>query len=259
MRHVASDLLERLIELAGAASAAVIQVYERRFEVSYKDDGSPLTEADMASHRLISEGLGRIEPDVPVISEENATAAAADELRGRRFWLVDPLDGTKEFVKRNGEFTVNIALIGEDGAPRLGVVSAPTLGSTYAGIVGEGAWRIEAGGQRVGIRVDRDVSEGWIVVGSRSHRNARLMEEFLEGRRVRDFIAVGSSLKFCRLAEGAAHLYPRFGRTMEWDTAAGHAVLLASGGAVETFDGKPLAYAKPGLDNPHFVARTCPL
>jgi 3'(2'), 5'-bisphosphate nucleotidase len=244
--------LESVIALVTTASSEVLDVYRRPFEVEIKDDGTPLTEADLRSHRVLAAGLGPLLPDTPVISEESPAAAQTGAGRPR-FWLVDPLDGTKEFVRRTDEFTVNVALI-ENGRPVLGVVSAPALGTLYAGIPNETAFRIDPGGQREPIRV-RSGSEALVVVGSRSHGDPRRMEEFLAGREVQQFLAVGSSLKFCRIAEGAADLYPRFGRTMEWDTAAGHAVLLAAGGRVETLDGQPLGYGKPGLDNPHFVAR----
>jgi 3'(2'), 5'-bisphosphate nucleotidase len=248
-----NQCLDTVIDLVREASAKVLEVYHRPFEVEHKDDGSPLTEADLASHRILVAGLEGLIVDAPVISEESAEANR--ETAASRFWLVDPLDGTREFVNRNGEFTVNVALI-EDGTPRLGVVSAPVLGKIYAGIVGDGAFRIDGDGGRTPITVNRDIEDGIVVVGSRSHGDPELMERFLEGRNVRDFRAAGSSLKFCTVAEGLADLYPRFGRTMEWDTAAGHAVLLAAGGYVETLDGQPLRYGKPGLDNPHFVARS---
>lgn len=248
-----TECLETVIDLVRAASASVLEVYQRPFEVERKDDGSPLTEADLASHRILVAGLENLIENTPVISEESAEATGGTT--ASRFWLVDPLDGTREFVNRNGEFTVNVALI-EDGAPRLGVVAAPVLGKIYAGIVGDGAFRIKSDGSRTAIQVNPDIADGIVVVGSRSHGNPELMERFLSGRKVRDFRAAGSSLKFCTVAEGRADLYPRFGRTMEWDTAAGHAVLLAAGGYVETLDGQPLGYGKPGLDNPHFVARS---
>jgi 3'(2'), 5'-bisphosphate nucleotidase len=246
--------LERVIELVRTASSRVLEVYRQPFEVEQKEDGSPLTEADMASHRVLVDGLEGLLPGTPVISEESADPVLTSH-PGRRFWLVDPLDGTKEFIKRRGEFTVNVALV-EDGTPELGVVAAPALDTIYAGIVGETAFRIDPSGERQPIRVNRNTGEGLIVVGSRSHGDPEAMDRYLDGREVREFIGVGSSLKFCRIAEGKADLYPRFGRTMEWDTAAGHAVLLAAGGTVETLDGTPLRYGKPGLDNPHFVART---
>jgi 3'(2'), 5'-bisphosphate nucleotidase len=245
-------LLESVIRLVGEASSRVLEVYGRPFDVELKSDGSPLTEADLGAHRVLVAGLAPLLPGVPVISEESPpeahTGAAAP-----RFWLVDPIDGTKEFVRRTGEFTVNVALIRE-GRPLLGVVSAPALDTLYAGIVGETAFRIDPDGQRKPLRV-RQPGDGIVVVGSRSHGDPRRMEKFLEGRDVREFVGVGSSLKFCRIAEGRADLYPRFGRTMEWDTAAGHAVLAAAGGRVETLEGDPLGYGKPGLENPHFVAR----
>ncbi len=170
-----------------------------------------------------------------------------------QFWLVDPLDGTKEFVSRNGEFTVNIALI-ENGLPVLGVVLAPALGRLYAGADGVGAFVMGATGNRVGSKVREVPSDGLVVVSSRSHGDAEALERFLAGRKVASSVNAGSSLKFCLVADGVADFYPRFGRTMEWDTAAGHAVLRAAGGRVTDLHGNELVYGKPGFENPHFVA-----
>ena len=174
------------------------------------------------------------------------------EVGGRSFFLVDPLDGTREFVNRNGEFTVNIALV-VDSKPRLGVVHLPVLGETYWCDASTRAWRRRNKGEPERIRC-REAPEALVVIASRSHRNART-EAFLEDYRVGEIISAGSSLKLCRIAEGRADLYPRLGRTMEWDIAAGHAVLQAAGGSVRTLDGAPLRYGKPGFDNPHFIAR----
>jgi len=254
MDQLSPDHLEQVIRLVQQASKEVIEIYERGFEITRKEDGSPLTAADLASHAVLVAGLSGLLPSTRVISEESALDVL-EARTGSQFWLVDPLDGTKEFVRRTGEFTVNVALIRE-GVPRLGVVSAPALGTLYAGIVGGTVFRIDTTGERTAIEVNRDIDDGLIVVGSRSHGDPQLMEKYLQGRKVRQFIGVGSSLKFCRIAEGKADLYPRFGRTMEWDTAAGHAVLLAAGGFVETLAGDPLAYGKPGLENPDFVARS---
>ncbi len=188
---------------------------------------------------------------MPVAAEE-AVAAGRLPALGRRFWLVDPLDGTKEFIGRNGEFTVNIALV-EDGEPVLGTVFAPAIERLFLGASGVGAF-VEEDGHRRPIRCRAVAPAGLTVVASRSHGDAAALDAFLGGRRVAALTNAGSSLKLCLVAAGEADLYPRLGRTMEWDIAAGHAVLAAAGGRVLTLAGEPLRYGKPGLDNPHFVA-----
>jgi 3'(2'), 5'-bisphosphate nucleotidase len=191
-------------------------------------------------------------PEVPIVAEE-AVAGGATPQVGDWFWLVDPLDGTKEFISRNGEFTVNIALI-HRGVPVLGVVQAPALGRLYVGVLGQGAWLEDASGRRP-IHCRAVPAEGLTVVASRSHGDAAALDAFLAGRKVAALANAGSSLKLCLVAAGEADLYPRLGRTMEWDIAAGHAVLSAAGGDVSTIDQRPLRYGKPGFENPHFVAR----
>lgn len=215
-----------------------------------KGDGSPLTEADLAAHRYIVDKLPSIDPRIPVVSEEDSESAVHRKPEGR-FWLVDPLDGTKEFISRRDEFTVNIALI-EEGRPVLGVVYAPALDLMYCGAVGEGAWKTKAGHTEA-IRVNDRTEVPVRVVASRSHLNAetgRLIESLGEC----ELVQVGSSLKFCLVAEGSADIYPRLGPTCEWDTAAAQAVVEAAGGAVTMLDGTPLRYGKPDLLNPHFIA-----
>ncbi len=245
------ELLERVHEIAKQAGVVVMTVYDGGYSVRAKDDASPVTEADERAEALIEAALSRLTPDVPIVAEE-AVAAGRIPAFGRRFWLVDPLDGTKEFIGRNGEFTVNIALI-EDGAPVLGVVHAPALGRTYGGASGGAAYVEDAAGRRA-IRC-RDVpAEGLTVVASRSHGDAAALEVFLAKRKVAALRSAGSSLKFCLIAAGEADLYPRLGRTMEWDVAAGHAVLRAAGGSVVDLSGATLRYGKPGFENPHFVA-----
>ena len=237
------------------AGRVVMAVYEGDFEVRGKADASPVTAADERAEALIVPALQALAPDVPVVAEE-AVAAGRCPVVGGRFWLVDPLDGTREFVSRNGEFTVNVALI-ENGAPVLGVVLAPAIGRLFAGVVGQGAW-VEggrAGGARRAIHCRPVPDEGLTVVASRSHGDAAALDAFLAGRRVARLAQAGSSLKLCLLAAAEADLYPRFGRTMEWDIAAGHAVLAAAGGTVTDLAGVPLRYGKPGFENPHFVAR----
>jgi 3'(2'), 5'-bisphosphate nucleotidase len=249
MNH--QQLLADVCALAREAGASAMQVYDSDFVVLDKADRSPVTEADLRAEAVILAGLAGLTPDTPVISEEQAAAGAAPAA-AERFWLVDPLDGTREFVQRNGEFTVNIALI-EAGAPTLGVVFAPALGRLFAGAQGLGAWTEDAAGRRrIGCRAVP--AAGLTVVASRSHGDAAALDRFLAAHKVAATASAGSSLKFCLVAAGEADLYPRLGRTMEWDTAAGHAVLSAAGGRVSTLDGAALRYGKPGLENPHFVA-----
>ena len=247
--------LEAVIALAREAGTAVMDVYGAdRIVVRGKADASPGTEADDRAEGIILAGLARIDPHTPVVSEEAAAAGHgpdASALAGR-FWLVDPLDGTKEFIQRNGEFTVNIALV-EQGRPVLGVVFAPALDRLYAGVAGRGAFCEHAGARR-DIRCRRPPAAGLTVVASRSHGDDAALRTFLAGRPVASISHSGSSLKLCLVAAGEADLYPRLGRTMEWDIAAGHAVLAAAGGTVEGIDGSALRYGKPGFESPHFVA-----
>lgn len=236
-----------------AAGDLVMSVYARDFDVHTKSDASPVTEADERAEALIVTALRALAPDIPVVAEEMSARGEADAIsRGGRFWLVDPLDGTKEFVSRNGEFTVNIAFI-EQGRPLLGVVGAPAVGRLYAGVVGQGAWLEDASGRRP-IRAVAAPADGLRVVASRSHGDGAALDRFLQAYRVARVVNAGSSLKLCMMAAGEADLYPRLGRTMEWDIAAGHAVLAAAGGRVTRLDGGELAYGKPGFDNPHFAA-----
>jgi 3'(2'), 5'-bisphosphate nucleotidase len=212
-----------------------------------------VTAADEEAEEIILEGLRGLTPDIAIISEEAfARGEISSEHAPPRFWLVDPLDGTKEFLKRNGEFTVNIALV-EESRPVLGVVCAPALHLAYAG-AGAGSAREWRNGAESRIAVRRAPQAGLTVVASRSHADDEALERFLNGRKVAATRQAGSSLKFCLVAAGEADLYPRFGRTMEWDTAAGHAVLSAAGGRVRTLDGAELGYGKHGFENPHFIA-----
>ncbi|HAG76893.1 3'(2'),5'-bisphosphate nucleotidase CysQ [Thauera sp. WB-2] len=246
-----APLLERLVPIIRAAGDVVMKVYATDFAVRGKDDASPVTEADERAEALILPALQDLLPGVPVVAEEAVAAGRVPEF-DRHFWLVDPLDGTKEFIGRNGEFTVNIALI-EDGNPVLGAVLAPALDRLFLGAHGVGAF-IEEGGARSPIRCRHSPAAGLTVVASRSHGDAAALDAFLAGRPVAALKSAGSSLKLCLIANGEADLYPRLGRTMEWDIAAGHAVLAAAGGKVRTLAGDALRYGKPGLDNPHFVA-----
>ena len=228
-----------------------MEVYATDFDVRGKQDASPVTLADERAEAVILQALDRLDPHTPVIAEE-AVAEGHVPAVGDRFWLVDPLDGTKEFIGRNGEFTVNIALV-QDGVPVLGVVFAPALGRMFAGQVVDGASLEDARGRRA-IHCRSVPVEGLTVVASRSHGDAAALDAFLGGRKLAALRNAGSSLKLCLVAAGEADLYPRLGRTMEWDIAAGHAVLAAAGGRVTDLSGAPLRYGKPGFDNPHFVA-----
>ncbi len=246
------DLLDRIIPIARAAGTIVMEVYATEFKVEGKGDASPVTEADHRAEALILPALARIAPSLQVVSEEAASAGGIPVV-AERFWLVDPLDGTREFVDRNGEFTVNIALV-ERGAPVLGVVLAPASGRLFAGAAGAGAFVEDESGRRQAITCRRIPATGLTVVSSRSHGDLAALDAFLTGRVVASHVTAGSSLKFCLVAGGEADLYPRFGRTMEWDTAAGHAILRAAGGCVTDLNGAELRYGKPDFANPHFVA-----
>ena len=243
--------VDELVELAVRAGEEILDVYgSGEADAARKVDGSPVTEADTRAEAVILAGLAEIAPGVPVLAEEAVSAGHVPDVSGGPFWLVDPLDGTKEFISRNGEFTVNIALV-DDGVPVLGVVHLPALDVTYVGSPGLAERRDADGVTQIAVRpVPHD---GFDVLTSRSHSDEDT-ERFLADIAVRERVSAGSSLKFCRVAEGAADLYPRMGRTMEWDTAAGHAVVLAAGGVVCTVDGDPLRYGKVGHDNPAFVA-----
>ncbi len=246
-------LLDAVLDIALAAGERIMAVYERDFEVEHKDDNSPLTEADLAAHECIMAGLAGLEPLLPVLSEESGLAPFEERATWARYWLVDPLDGTKEFIKRNGEFTVNIALI-DGNVPVLGVVHAPARQCSYIGADGLGAWRVEADGSRVPIRVQDELPDTLRVVGSRSHRG-ELLDAYLARLGRHEMVPMGSSLKICLVAEGSADVYPRLGPTSEWDTGAAHAVLRAAGGEMLSTDGGAVSYnAKENILNPHFIA-----
>lgn len=246
-----AELLAALVPLAEQAGAATLTFYGKT-EASAKADGSPVTAADEAAEAVILPRLRALTPQIPVISEEEAAKGLSPDRVGSTFWLVDPLDGTKEFISQNGEFTVNIALI-EDGRPVLGVVVVPALSQTFTGMIAEdGSGQAALNGTPIHVRTPP--AAGLTVVGSRSHGDASAMDAYLGGLTVETFRAAGSSLKLCLIAEGKADLYPRLGTTMEWDIAAGHAVLAAAGGRVENLDGSPFLYGKPDYRNPHFAA-----
>ena len=243
---------EAIAEIAVEAGKAILEIYKQDFEVVQKHDDSPLTQADLASHRIICDALAHLTPDIPVLSEESSDIDFDTRADWFQYWLVDPLDGTREFINRNGEFTVNIALIRFHN-PVLGVVHVPVSGVTYTGLVGKWASRHASDGSMEHISVRLPCADPMVVVGSRSHANPRLME-FLGQMGNYELVSMGSSLKFCLLAEGSADFYPRLGPTSEWDTAAAHAVVLAAGGKIITLDGKPLRYnTKRSLLNPEFL------
>lgn len=242
-----------LAEVARHAGAEILKIYEGEFATNRKADQSPVTAADLAAEAVILPALRRMTPDIAIISEEESQQSGLPAQAPERFWLVDPLDGTKEFVARNGEFTVNIALV-ENGRPVLGIVHVPALQQTYRGYAST-AERADDGLSFQRIVARPTPTEGAVLIISRSHAAKELVKVEELGERVQGTIVAGSSLKFCRIAEGAADLYPRLGPTMEWDTAAGQAVLEAAGGSVRTAEGDALRYGKPGFRNPRFIAR----
>ncbi|MGI9504987.1 MAG: 3'(2'),5'-bisphosphate nucleotidase CysQ [Geminicoccaceae bacterium] len=254
MSLASKDLLAEIVALADRAGAVIMDHYRGEVEVKTKADASPVTVADEAGEAVILEGLAKLAPDIPVVAEEKVAAGDIPEVGDGRFWLVDPLDGTKEFISKNGEFTVNIALIDGDG-PVMGVVLAPAREKAWWGLRGEGAWMRDPEGQVTDIQVRPAPAGGMTAVASRSHSD-EATEKFLDNVGATERISAGSSLKFCLVAEGRADIYPRFGPTMEWDVAAGHAVLLAAGGHVTKLDGQPFNYRKPDFRNTGFIART---
>jgi len=244
------QLLDQIAETAREAGEAILEVVRRGFDVEHKQDSSPVTEADRAAELIILAALARHAPDVPVIAEEEV-AAGRIPAHGDTYFLVDPLDGTKEFVRGGDDYTVNIGLI-VGGTPLMGAVYAPATGRLHGGVVGEGAWLDEGNGRRE-IRA-REPGEQLVAVASKSHFNQPTADYLAEAAGECGYLAIGSSLKFCVVAEGEADIYPRLSPTSEWDTAAGHAVLLAAGGRVDGPDGNPLQYGKRAFLNRGFVA-----
>jgi 3'(2'), 5'-bisphosphate nucleotidase len=247
-----ASLLPEIARIAREAGAAILDVYANEFDVTEKADRSPLTMADMRAHEIIVRALHALTPDVPILSEEASNIPFEERSKWTRYWLVDPLDGTKEFVSRNGEFTVNIALIEQD-APVLGAVFVPVRDTLYLAARDEGATRQIGTAPAEAIRVQTPAPAPLRIVGSRSHRDGRL-GKYLPRLEPYELVSIGSSIKFCLIAEGSADLYPRFGPTSEWDTAAAQAIVEAAGGAVVTLDGEPLRYnTKADLLNPYFL------
>ncbi|MGV6825337.1 MAG: 3'(2'),5'-bisphosphate nucleotidase CysQ [bacterium] len=242
----------KIIAIARQAGKAILNVYEQDFEVMEKSDQSPLTQADLASHEIIAGELAILTPDIPVLSEESAVTPFEERSQWQRYWLIDPLDGTREFVKRNGEFTVNIALI-DDGKAVAGVVYVPVSDTLYYGEVGVGAYRQDGDAEPKAIRVNTEASLPVKVAGSRSHAGDSLLQ-FLNNLGEHEIVSMGSSLKLCLVAEGHADIYPRLGPTSEWDTAAAQAVVEAAGGRVTDLKMQPLRYnTKESLLNPFFL------
>ncbi|XOV78365.1 MAG: 3'(2'),5'-bisphosphate nucleotidase CysQ [Aestuariibacter sp.] len=258
-----NSYIDKCVALSQKAGAAIMDIYQRDFDVESKQDNSPLTEADLASHNIIVDGLQAIS-EFPVLSEESAETPWEERQSWQTYWLVDPLDGTKEFIKKNGEFTVNIALI-HNGEPVLGVVYAPALNTTYIGELSSGAWKIAADGTKSPLTpVSADNADIVKVVGSRSHQSPEIKGFLASLGKEAELVAMGSSLKLCLVAEGKAHLYPRLGPTSEWDTAAAHAVVTAANANVTVMEkdssgiftdsGKPLTYnQKESILNPYFL------
>ncbi len=252
--------IEQVIDIAKAAGDAIMQVYSTDFNVVKKDDNSPLTQADLAAHQVIIQALSKLTPDVPILSEESDSIGYETRRKWRQYWLIDPLDGTREFVKRNGEFTVNIALI-DNHMPVLGVVYAPVTGLLYYASHTQGAYK------QLGVSNSKKINTRTlnlkqpIVAGSRSHSNEK-MQQFMHhlqevAGEAPELISMGSSLKICLVAEGTADVYPRLGSTSEWDTAAAHCVLLEAGGDIVDMSNQSLRYnTKDSLLNPSFFAKS---
>ncbi len=246
----AAQTLQAIIAIADQAGAEIMTIYEKGTVVESKADNSPVTEADRVGEAVILEGLRKLTSDIPIVAEESVAAGDVPDVGDGPFWLVDPLDGTKEFISRNGEFTVNIALV--DGRePLLGVVLAPAIGTTWWGARSEGSKRRKDGAVET-IKVRPAPEHGGIAVASRSHRDDQT-NAWLQARGIEETISAGSSLKFCLVAEGRADFYPRFAPTMEWDVAAGDAVLRAAGGRITNTEGEAFVYNKPDFRNTGFI------
>lgn len=247
-------LLDQITPLAEQAGEKIMTFYKGDMDVRTKGDSSPVTAADEAAEKIINSALRTLTPDIPIVAEEEMSGGGTVDVSGGRFWLVDPLDGTKEFVAHRDEFTVNIALI-ENGVPVLGVVSAPALDVIYSG-AGPGRAAVRRGSgpsEAISARVRPEA--GAVVTASRSHSDMEKIQALMDQQSIDTMKISGSSVKFCLVAEGVADIYPRYGPTREWDTAAGHAVLLAAGGSVRTLDGKEMEYGKENFLNGEFIAR----
>ena len=251
-----AELLANITRLAEEAGALILEIYNSDFAVREKGDGSPVTMADEAAEAHIMAGLRGLTPDIPAVGEEESSQGIDIEVGSGPFWLVDPLDGTKEFINRRTEFTVNIGLI-EHGAPTMGVVHAPAMDVTYAGAGPGTATRRQGAEPAKPIRARTVPATGAVVTASRSHGDMERIQQLMDSRAMSRMITTGSSIKFCLIAAGEADIYPRYGHTREWDTAAAHAVLAAAGGTVRTLAGDELAYGKAHFLNPEFIAQGC--
>jgi len=246
--------IDELLRIARVAGDATMEIYHSDFEIYSKKDESPVTEADRKAEAIITPVLQKLAPNVPVVAEEAFSAGNHPDITGKMFWLVDPVDGTKQFIKKQDEFTVNIALIDENRRPVFGVVHAPALNRMFWGSLAYGAFVQNNDGEIKPIFVRPAPKDGIVVVVSRSHKTPEV-DEFLKDYTVAQEVSSGSSIKFCQVAEGIADIYPRFGPTMEWDTGAGHAVVLGAGGSVITPEGNEFTYGKDGFKNGFFIAK----
>jgi len=251
--HVTKELIQGVIKISKKAGSAIMEIYHTDFDVQIKDDSSPVTQADKNANTVIEIGLKNLDGTIPILSEEGKGSNYEERKSWKTFWLVDPLDGTKDFIKKNGEFTVNIALI-ENQSPIFGVVYAPAIDLLFWGSIKNGAWKKETHNPAQSISVSSQMQEITQIAASRSHPSAK-MDSFLSQFKKYELQPMGSSLKICRVADGTVHLYPRLGPTMEWDTAAAHAVLKSAGGEMlQAASNAPLKYNKQNLLNPEFMA-----
>ena len=247
------EIIQEVIELAKQAGSVIMEVYNTDFDIQIKNDKSPVTEADTKANQVIDDGLLKITPDIPILSEEGRDIPFEERSKWESFWLVDPLDGTKEYIKKNDEFTVNIAYM-QNNLPVFGVVYAPALNEMYWGSIEKGAFKSVAGDSFNPIRVKSEINNPVQIATSRSHPSSK-MDNFLAQFDTFDLHRMGSSLKICSVADGRVHFYPRLGPTMEWDTAASHAVINSAGGELIKYGtNKPLEYNKRNLVNPEFIA-----
>ena len=247
------ELLPEIVSLAQDAGAEIMKIYATDFDVNWKSDSSPVTAADEGAEAIILPKLRELTPHYTIVAEEAVAKDGIPDIGSAPFWLVDPLDGTREFLNRNGEFTVNIALV-IDKEPRLGVIYVPAQDTTYTGLVGVGATRQIGDAAPEAISIRTPPEEGVTVLASRRHGDPEVLATFLNDRPIAEIRNAGSSLKLCLVAAGEGDIYPRFGNTMEWDIAAGHAILSAAGGRITTEDGEPMLYGKETMLNRHFIA-----